>query len=363
MLRCVDELMPIGEFSERSGLSAKRLRTYAAGGLLVPAAVDSASGYRYYSPGQLLDARLVDTLRAAGMPLADVAAFLRNPSREQLDLWARQVRVDATQRREALERARRLLAIEARSPREADDEPLGGMAMTRLSTGSRVDIGRVRDSNEDAVVGTDRLAVVADGIGGHPGGELASATAVALVRAGFTGRSVDELQASARAANRAIWDEAARRSELEGMGTTICAAGLTDDGAVAILNVGDSRAYVFRDGSLTQLTDDHTVTADLVRRGDLSEAEAVDHPNRNVLTRALGIGPEIVLDTAAYPAAEGDWLVICTDGLHREVADEKIASLMVAAGDVQAAADGLVGLALSGGGRDNVAVVVAEVCA
>src|SRR6266568_5023876 len=286
MLRCVDELMPIGEFSERSGLSAKRLRTYAAGGLLVPAAVDSASGYRYYSPGQLLDARLVDTLRAAGMPLADVAAFLRNPSREQLDLWARQVRVDATQRREALERARRLLAIEARSPREADDEPLRGMAMTRLSTGSRVDIGRVRDSNEDAVVGTDRLAVVADGIGGHPGGELASATAVALVCAGFTGRSLDELQASARAANRAIWDEAARRSELEGMGTTICAAGLTDDGAVAILNVGDSRAYVFRDGSLTQLTDDHTVTAELVRRGDLNEAEAVHHPHRNVLTRA-----------------------------------------------------------------------------
>src|SRR5207245_1037587 len=198
--------------------------------------------------------------------------------------------------------------------------------------------------------------VVAEAIGGHPGGELASATAVALVRAGFTGRSVDELQASARAANRAIWDEA-RRSELEGMGTTICAAGLTDDGTVAILNVGDSRAYVFRDGSLTQLTDDHTVTADLVRRGDLSEAEAVHHPHRNVLTRALGIGPEIELDAAAYPAAQGDWLVICTDGLHREVADEKIASLMMAAGDVQAAADGLVGLALSGRGRDYVAAV------
>src|SRR2546423_3120979 len=143
MLRYVDELMPIGEFSERSGLSARRLRTYAATGLLAPAAVDSASGYRYYSPGQLLDARLIDTLRAAGMPLADVAVFLRTPSGEQLDVWARQLRIDATQRHEALERARGLLAIEVPSVKEADDKCSGGRAMTRLSTASRVDIGRV----------------------------------------------------------------------------------------------------------------------------------------------------------------------------------------------------------------------------
>jgi serine/threonine protein phosphatase PrpC len=363
MLRYVDELMPIGEFSERSGLSAKRLRTYAAAGLLVPAAVDAVSGYRYYSPGQLLDARLIDTLRAAGMPLADVAAFLRKPSGEQLDLWARQLRIDATQRHEALEEARRLMAIEVPPLRDTDDQRSGGAAMSRLSTASRVDIGRVRDSNEDAVMSNDRLAVVADGVGGHPGGEFASAMAVALVGAGFTGRSLDELQASARAANRAIWDEAVRSSELEGMGTTICAAGLIDDGRVAILNVGDSRAYVFRDGSLRQLTDDHTVTAELVRRGDLSEAEAVHHPHRNVLTRALGIGPEVELESSSYPAAEGDRLVICTDGLHREVADEDIVSLIATADDVQAAADEPVELALSRGGRDNVAVVVAEVCA
>ena len=363
MLRYVDELMPIGEFSERSGLSTKRLRTYAAGGLLVPAAVDSASGYRYYSPGQLLDARLIDTLRAAGMPLAEVAGFLRKPSGEQLDLWARQLRIDATQRHEALERARRLLAIEVPPLGGTDDQRSGGAAMSRLSTASRVDIGRVRDSNEDAVMSNDRLAVVADGIGGHPGGEFASAMAVALVGAGFTGRSVDELQASARAANRAIWDEAVRSSELEGMGTTICAAGLIDDGRVAILNVGDSRAYVFRDGSLRQLTDDHTVTAELVRRGDLSDEEAVHHPHRNVLTRALGIGPAVELEATSYPATEGDRLVICSDGLHREVADEDIASLIATTDDVQAAADELVELALSSGGRDNVAVVVAEVCA
>src|SRR2546430_3793247 len=105
MLHCVDDLMPIGEFSERSGLSPNRLRSYAAGGLIIPAAIDSASGYRYYSPGQLRDARLIDALREAGMPLADIGVFLRDPSAEQLDAWVRQVEDDAAQRQEALDLA------------------------------------------------------------------------------------------------------------------------------------------------------------------------------------------------------------------------------------------------------------------
>src|SRR5580658_2570030 len=105
--------MPIGEFSEHSGLSAKRLRSYATAGLLIPAAVDSASGYRFYSPGQLREARLIDALREAGMPLAAIGPFLRDPSDGQLEAWERQVEVDAVQRREALDLARRLLAVEA----------------------------------------------------------------------------------------------------------------------------------------------------------------------------------------------------------------------------------------------------------
>ena len=144
-----------------------------------------------------------------------------------------------------------------------------------------------RDNNEDAVVSSDHLAAVADGMGGHPGGEVASAVAVALVQAAFTGRSLDELQAAVRAANRAIWDRAGASAELEGMGTTICAAGLTGDGSLAVVNVGDSRAYVLRNGSLTQLTHDHSVTAELVRRGELSEQEALDHPHHGVIYRAL----------------------------------------------------------------------------
>ena len=200
-------------------------------------------------------------------------------------------------------------------------------------------------------------------MGGHPGGEVASAVAVALVQAAFTGRSLDELQAAVRAANRAIWDRAGASAELEGMGTTICAAGLTGDGSLVVVNVGDSRTCVLRNGSLRQLTDDHSVTAELVRRGELSEEEALDHPQRSVLTRALGVGPDVEVDGAAHPVVEGDRLLVCTDGLFNEVPNDEIASLMAATEDLKATADALVELALSRGGRDNVSVVVADISA
>ncbi len=364
MLRQVDELMPIGEFSERSGLSPKRLRSYAAGGLLVPAAVDSVSGYRYYSPGQLRDAQLIDALREAGMPLADIRALLRDPSNEQLDAWARRVEIDAAQRHKALDLARQMLAIGTTSfPAVDNDRSRKESTMTKLRTVSRTDIGRVRDNNEDAVVSSDHLAAVADGMGGHPGGEVASAVAIALLQAAFTGRSLDELQAAVRAANRAIWDRAGGSAELEGMGTTICAAGLIENGSLVVVNVGDSRAYVLHNGLLTQLTHDHSVTAEAVRRGEMSEQEALDHPHHSVLTRALGVAADVELDSAAHLAVEGDRLLICTDGLVNEVSSDEIASLMAVTEDIQATADGLVELALSRGGRDNVSVVVAEICA
>ncbi len=352
--------MPIGEFSERSGLSPKRLRSYAAGGLLVPAAVDATSGYRYYSPGQLRDAQLIDSLREAGMPLADIAALLRAPSAEHLDAWAERVETDATNRREALVAARQILALEAESFAAVANFEKGDLM--NLKTASRVDIGRVRDNNEDAVVMSDRLAGVADGMGGGPGGEIASAIAIDLVQAAFAGESLDELRGGARAANRAIWARASTSAELEGMGSTLCAVGLTGDGTLAVVNVGDSRAYVFRNGELKQLTNDHTVTAEMVRRGELSEQDALDHPHRNVLTRVLGVGPDVELDDAVYAANEGDRVLVCTDGLFNEVSDHQIASV-IDTGDVQAVADALVDLALSAGARDNVAVVVAEVSA
>lgn len=353
----MDELLPIGEFAARSGLSAKRLRSYAASGLLVPAAVDATSGYRYYSPRQLRQAELIDALRGAGMPLTDVREVLRHPSGDLLDAWARRLAADAVQRRGALDDARRLLAPHAPT---APDTTTKGSAV-RLNAASRNETGHVRETNEDAVLAGERLVGVADGMGGAPGGEVASGLAVALLQAAFTGRSADELSAGVRAVNRAIWERARAGEGLDGMGTTLCAAALLDDGTLAVVNVGDSRVYLAHDGTLTQLTEDHSVTGELVRSGALTEAAAVRHPHRSVLTRALGVAPEVELHDAARPAVAGDRLLACSDGLYNEVPAEEIAATMAAGDDVAATADRLVERALSAGARDNVSVVVAEI--
>jgi protein phosphatase len=244
------------------------------------------------------------------------------------------------------------------APNDLEDKEKG--PMTTLRTAARTDVGRVRDNNEDAVVSLDGLVGVADGMGGAPGGEVAAAMAVALVEAAFTGRSLDELAAGVRAANRTIWDHALAHSELQGMGTTVCAVGLTVDGTYAVVNVGDSRAYLWRDGVLRQLTEDHSVTAELVRRGDLAESAAAEHPHRNVLTRVLGVAPTVDVDGAAHAALAGDRLLVCTDGLFNEVSNDELASVMSDANAIDAAADTLVDLAVANGGHDNVSVVVAE---
>jgi protein phosphatase len=233
--------------------------------------------------------------------------------------------------------------------------------MKRLRSTSRTETGPVRENNEDAVEISDRLVAVADGMGGPPGGEVASSMAVSLVHAAFRGRSLDELEAGVRAANRAIRDRARTRPELDGMGTTICAAGLLDDDRLAIVHVGDTRAYLLRKGSVTQLTDDHSVTAGLVQRGELTEEEARRHPHRGVLTRALGVAPDVELDSATLQVAEGDRLLICTDGLFNELADEEIVESMTGPSDRDATVEGLVTRAISRGGHDNVSVVVSDI--
>jgi DNA-binding transcriptional MerR regulator len=284
--------MAIGVFSERSGLSAKRLRTYATEGLLTPAAVDPGSGYRYYSPGQLVEALVIDALRHAGVPLADIRAFLGQPSQEQLAAWATRLETDANHRQEALILARRLLAASEDPSLPITDPHSKERHMTSLRTAGRTDIGRLRENNEDVIVSSDRLALVADGMGGHPGGEVAANVAAAVVPAAFTGQSLEELEATIRAANWAIRDRAVAQPGLEGMGTTICAVGLLVSGQLALVNVGDSRAYLWRGGALKQLTQDHSVTAELIKRGELRKEEAAEHPYYGVLTRALGVGPE-----------------------------------------------------------------------
>ncbi len=375
----MDELISIGEFSARSGLSPKRLRSYAAAAVLIPAAVDAASGYRYYAPGQLREAALIDALRRAGLPLAEIGELLRHPSAEVLDGWAERLESDAGLRREALGQARRLLLTEnLAAPRAANparpEHPMDVVELVRsnrgpilrkgtemrLTVASRSETGHVRERNEDAVVTGAGLAGVADGMGGAPGGRVAADLAVSVLEAAFSGESADGLAAAVRAANRAIWERARAADDLDGMGTTICAVGLVG-GDLAVANVGDSRTYLARDGSLVQLTEDHSVSADLVRRGEITEAEGLAHPQRAILTRALGVGPEVDVDSTTRPVAPGDRLLLCTDGLFTEVSGAQIAATLTGGGGVQETADRLVELALAAGGRDNVSVVVAQV--
>ena len=363
MLQVVDGLMAIGEFSDRSGLSVKRLRTYAAEGLLVPAAVDPVSGYRYYSPGQLADAQVIDALRRADVPLADIRAFMHQPSAEQLDAWVRQLHTDAEQRQEALAVARQVLAGGKDSMVPNVNTDIKETYMVTLHTAGRTHIGRVRENNEDVIVSSDGLALVADGMGGHPGGEIAASVAAGVVLAAFTGQSVHELEAAVRAANWAIRDRAVAQPGLEGMGTTICAVGLLVNGDLALVNVGDSRAYLWREGALTQLTKDHSVTAELIERGELSEESAPEHPFYGVLTRALGVGPDVEVDGRTLVVEDGDRIIVCSDGLFNELSHNEITKAVAGAEDVAAIAVTLIDRAVTHGGGDNVSVVVAEVAA
>ena len=353
--------MAIGEFSDLSGLSVKRLRTYATEGLLTPAAVDPSSGYRYYSPGQLADARVIDALRRAGVALAEIRVFMHEPSREQLDLWARQLQIVANDRQGALTLARQLISAneDPLFPRGKSDSKEGPMNTLRAS--GRTDIGQVREDNEDVIVSTHRLVLVADGMGGHPGGEIAAVTAAAVVPAVFRGRSLDELEAAVRAANWAIQNRALAQPGLEGMGTTICAAGLLTGGLLGLVHVGDSRAYLWREGSLTRLTEDHSITAELIQRGEIREDEALQHPHYGVLTRALGVGPDVEIENMTLQVEEGDRIVVCSDGLFNELSSGDIANAMAGGEDVAVIVDYLVDGAVAHGGRDNVSVVVAEV--
>jgi PPM family protein phosphatase len=196
-------------------------------------------------------------------------------------------------------------------------------------------------------------------MGGHPGGEIA-ANAAAVVPAVFSGRSIDELEAAVRAANWAIRDRALAQPGLEGMGTTICAAGLVADGRLALVNVGDSRAYLWHDGALSQLTRDHSLTAELIQRGELGADEASLHPHYGILTRALGVGPDVDIDRSVLAIEEGDRVLLCSDGLFNELTGEEIASAM-AGEDRAAIVELLIDSAIAHGGRDNVSVVIAEV--
>jgi protein phosphatase len=286
---------------------------------------------------------------------------LHQPSRQQLDAWAIQLETDANSRQGALVLARQLLTTSEDPSFPNCNSHVKEKSMTKLRTAGRTEVGHLRKSNEDVIVNSDRLALVADGMGGHPGGEIAASVAARVVPAVFTGQSLGELEAAIRAANWAIRDRAVAQTALEGMGTTLCAVALLTNGQLAIANVGDSRAYLWHEGSLTQLTHDHSVTAELVERGELRDADAPKHPHYGVLTRALGVGPNVVVDRTTLVLDEGDRIVVCSDGLFNELSFEEIAGTMAGDRDIALIVDDFIDRVTAHGARDNVSVVVAEV--
>jgi serine/threonine protein phosphatase PrpC len=222
------------------------------------------------------------------------------------------------------------------------------------------DAGRKRRRNEDAYVVDPPLFVVADGMGGAQAGEVASRLAAAAFREFHDADGLEpkaRLAAIVQEANRRIYERSQEDAHASGMGTTITAA-LLGDGSVAIGHVGDSRAYRIRDGRLEQLTEDHSLVAELVRSGRLTPEEAETHPQRSVITRVLGTDPDVDVDTFTVETAEGDVYLICSDGLTSMVPDEEILRLVAEESSIEQAARALVKAANRHGGEDNITVVL-----
>ena len=235
--------------------------------------------------------------------------------------------------------------------------------MTTLVASGITDPGQVRTQNQDTFLVEDDLVLIADGMGGYAGGEVAAQIAADVVGDRFADdRSADGLRDAVADANRQIYERGVEPG-LEGMGTTLVALAVVDPAPrLLLVNVGDSRAYLLRDGSLSQLTEDHSVAAELVRLGRLEEDEGAEHPGRHVLTRALGVERDVEPDLIEIEPEEGDRVLLCSDGLSNELDDEAIRS-MLAVGGPSDAARALVAAANAHGGLDNITAVVADVIA
>jgi len=242
--------------------------------------------------------------------------------------------------------------------------------MLTLAIGASTDTGNLRGQNEDAHIAEQNLFAVADGMGGHNAGEVASAMAIEHLRGvALTGvASAEAFAQVVRDLNSAIYASATSTTDQRGMGTTLTAAALlapTDNVAqpsqIVIANVGDSRTYLLRAGELRQLSVDHSYVQELVTEGLLTVEEAHTHPRRNIVTRALGIDSQVSVDTWTIPMFDGDRFMLCSDGLVDEVPLDEITELMQEHSAPQQIAERLVTAAKRHGGRDNITVIVIDV--
>ncbi len=347
--------LTIGAFSRASRLSPKALRLYDELGLLPPAYVDPVSGYRFYEPSQLERARLVAWLRRLGMPLARIRAVCDLPpaaaAAEVAAYWER-VEADTAARRD-------LAAFLV--------DQLCGKDETTMTLGIRYavrsDIGRVREDNADSAYAGDRLLAVADGFGGAGRGKPASAAAIAALRpldvSVPSGDLLNVLDGAVRDADAALRGILDCDPSLEGMGTTLTAM-LWSGSRLALVHVGDSRAYVLRGGELFQITEDHTYVQSLLDEGRLRPEEVASHPQRSLLLRALH-GGEVEADLKLHDALPGDRYLLCSDGLSTVVPASEVREVLSSTPSLDEAAGRLVDLANANGGPDNVTCVVADV--
>ncbi|MEK6229102.1 MAG: Stp1/IreP family PP2C-type Ser/Thr phosphatase, partial [Actinomycetota bacterium] len=236
------------------------------------------------------------------------------------------------------------------------------MSLRVVEQAALTDVGRQRDANEDSYVVAEPMFAVADGMGGAKAGEVASRTAAEVFETTSPqgGTPEEQLTSLVREANRRIFALAQSDESRRGMGTTLTAAMLEGDG-VSVGHVGDSRAYRLREGKLEQLTHDHSLVAELERSGQLSPGAAEHHPQRSIITRALGPEPDVEVDAHTHAARPGDIYLICSDGLTSMISDDEVQALLRGSGDLPSAADALVRAANQSGGKDNITVVLFRV--
>ncbi|MES5821322.1 MerR family transcriptional regulator [Streptomyces sp. RG80] len=341
-------MLTIGAFAKACRLSPKALRLYDELDLLRPARVDPDTGYRYYAPEQLERARLVAWLRRIGMPLArirEVCALDASAAAEEIRAYWARVETETARRRELAGFLVDHLTSAARS-----DPPA-----LELRYAARSDPGRVRPGNQDTAHAGPRLLAVADGWG--PAGLPASSAAVAaltfLDTADVSGGAViDLLQEAVRGAAEAARDAA-------DSGTTLTAL-LWTGSRLALVHIGDSRAYLLRDGGLFRVTHDHTLVQSLIDEGRLTPEEAGSHPRRALLLESLG---STAPDLGLHDARPGDRYLLCSDGLSSVVAEDLIRRTLASAAGPDAAVDALIAAANTAGGPDNVSCAVADLVA
>jgi PPM family protein phosphatase len=394
-------VLTIGEFARASRLSPKALRLYDELRLLTPARVDPDSGYRLYEPGQLERARLVAWLRRLGMPLARIRVVCdlapAAAAAEVAAFWA-QAEADLASRRDLAAFLASYLYSKQLSPRERAAEGLlpaesaaKGTAMTAPGAALAIryaaasDIGRSRPVNQDSAYASGRLLAVADGTG--RAGDQASAAAIEALRtlealealepappaiesaretaapapdATGPGDLLSALAQAVEQAEAAVQDIAAADPAQRGSGTTLTAM-LWSGSRLALVHVGDTRAYLLRGGELFQITHDHTVVQSLIDQGQLTAEEARSHPERALLLRALDGTQAAVPDLSLHDVRPGDRYLLCSDGLTTVVPSSGVHQVLRDAAEPAVAVRELIGLANSGGGPDNIACVVADI--